>query len=134
MYYIYSTATSDTKYVVYKDNKNAKEMARIDTYRDGKPMEVVIKGGANLQNKFGVTPKGVMTEVTNEEYGLLLDNDKFKKHLESGFVIAHEKEVKVEKAIENMQKQDKSRPLTKEGLEEDKEIDERVYKKKSSKK
>ncbi|CAB3812253.1 hypothetical protein [Achromobacter denitrificans] len=66
--YIYSTLSNDQRYQL----KNGKS--------------VLVTGKANVANKQLVTPKGMVTAVSEDEFNLLQENIVFKAHLKNGFV------------------------------------------------
>ena len=48
---------------------------------------VVIKGGAGVKDKFSLaTPKGMVTEVTDEELAFLQKDPHFQRHVRKGFM------------------------------------------------
>jgi len=110
MPYIYSTKSNSTAYAFYDASVKDKDSPEVIK-------KIVVKGGAHVANKNFVTPKGVVTKVTDEEYKLLLEHPVFKRHVERGFVLASTKEYKSKKAINDMNDDDKSAPLTPKKLE-----------------
>ncbi|MFD4837660.1 hypothetical protein ACFWP0_09135 [Achromobacter sp. NPDC058515] len=68
--YIYSTLSNDQRYQL----KNGRS--------------VLIAGKANVANKQLVTPKGMATAITEDEFNLLQENIVFKAHFKNGFVAA----------------------------------------------
>lgn len=104
MPYVYSTATQDTCYAVYAKN-DSKDLPVIER-------QILIRGGANLANKYIETPKGVMTEVTEEELALLENDYHFNKARENGFITVENEKIDIEKAISDLEEKDASAPLT----------------------
>jgi len=102
--YVYSTLTSSNIFRFWKESVN------------GLPQEdgsILIKGGAGVADKNLVTPKGVMTELDEEEYKRLETHDQFQRMVEGGFIAVEKAEKKVEEVIEKKNlKKDKSAPKT----------------------
>lgn len=115
-YYIYSTATCGAFYTLYEVN-NSKDIA-VPKKFNGKICQVEIKGGHGVANKNLVTPKGVVTQVTDEEFELLQQNASFQKHVQAGFISFDKKEVAPEKKAVDMEAKDGSAPITPKDFEE----------------
>lgn len=109
MFYVYSTLTSSNDYAIYEKN-NAKDLPKINRV-------IRIEGGSNVANKNLITPRGVVTSVSDSNYEALKENYHFKKHLENGFLSVVKKEVKIEKVISSLEKKDKSAPKTPNDVE-----------------
>lgn len=109
MPYVLSKLANDqcyTKYVKGADNFNQAVAS------------VTIKGGAGVANKKTLmTPQGVVTKITDEQYELLKENKEFQNHLERGFLNVFAINPDVEKKSEKMSK-DKSSQLTSKDFEE----------------
>jgi len=74
---------------------------------------ITINGGANVvDKKHIITPKGVVTEVNDEDLAILESIWLFKKHKENGFIRVEKKSVAVEKVAADMQEKDKSAPVS----------------------
>jgi hypothetical protein len=105
-HYVYSTLTNSVIYT--PGDKNSPLHAN--------PMlaRIHIRGGANIAHRTisgGLyTPKGVMTEVTDDQMDALKANQHFQNHVEKGFINFEKKKVKLEKGIANLEEADKSRP------------------------
>lgn len=103
-YYVYSTMSQDVKYSVYGGRADLPVALR----------SVLIKGGAGVINKRLLTPNGVATEINEEEHAVLMGgdgnkpNELFEKHAKSGFVKVEKKSIKVDKAVKDLEKKDKS--------------------------
>jgi len=112
-HYIFSTLTAGVDYVDWRKTEGGLHT---------KHKTVSIKGGANLADKHNAmyTPKGVVTEVSNEDFEFLLNHPIFIKHIENGFIRHEPKEVKIEKGIADLNAKDKSAPETPEALEKKK--------------
>jgi hypothetical protein len=105
MPFVCSTATNSAYYCEY-----AKGGADVPVLKK----KVLIKGGANIGGKSLVTPRGVVTEVTQEDLDFLLKNDAFNRHVKNGFltVVEQKKQPEAEKVAKDMQPADASAPLT----------------------
>lgn len=130
MFYIYSTLTNGTDYAVYSDSKNQD----IPVVRK----MISIKGGANLANKVLMTPKGAVTEVSDEEMEMLLKDYHFQNHVKHGHITYEKKEISVDKAVVNMNPKDESAPKTPDDyknheVQEDNGAGTKTYKSKSKK-
>lgn len=102
--YIYSTLSNDQNYAV----------------NDG---VVSITGQANIMTKQMFTPRGRVTEITDEQYAQLKNNHVFKLHKENGFITVESRKEDPEKVATNMEASDASAPDTPESLEaENKEV------------
>ncbi|WMD23307.1 hypothetical protein RAS12_13330 [Achromobacter seleniivolatilans] len=89
--YIYSTLSNDQRYQL----KNGQS--------------VLIAGKANVANKQLVTPKGMATAISEDEFNLLQENIVFKAHFKNGFVAAsHDKSDAEAFAARNLEGADKS--------------------------
>lgn len=131
MFYVYSTATCPISYVSYQGN-SSHDLGVIQKRPDGSKMAVTINGGHGVASKNLITPKGVVTEVSDEDMDFLLNDRLFKKHMEAGFMSYDKKEVSPEKKAKDMAEKDGSAPLVPSDFEEadisSKET--KVYKKK----
>jgi hypothetical protein len=111
MHYVYSTLTASNTYC---DWVVGKDLNRIEN-------SVTILGGANVINKRGITFKGAVTEVTDEEMEWLQNNDAFKQHVASGYITIRRVEINADKAARDMEERDNSAPLTPEDYAGEKE-------------
>lgn len=108
--YVYSTLTSDVAYTPYDtDNGNDTPVARDP---------VVIKGGAGVVNDRLITPRGVVTEVTEEQAELLRQNKVFQLHEKNGFVVIDESKTDPDNVAADMQNRDRSAPLVEQDFAE----------------
>jgi len=106
MPFVYSTLSNDQAYRVW--GKPAVE---------GQPSpvehEVFVKGQANIADKHFWTPRGVVTEITNEQAEILRSCPAFIEHEKAGFVTIESKRAEsVESVAANLQGRDESAPLT----------------------
>jgi len=74
--------------------------------------KVFVKGGAGVANDRLVTPLGVSTEVTDTDLAELEKNVVFQQHVKGGFVVVRSKSADAEKVASDMNRADKSAPLT----------------------
>ena len=104
-YYVYSTLTSPQLYTSYTPGVEG-----------GLPQvayEVRIEGGSNVANKHFVTPRGVVTKITEEDYLHLQENSQFKRHEKNGFITVRNDNVDPEVAVaKGMNQKDDSAPVT----------------------
>ena len=70
--------------------------------------QVLVKGGANIADKMLVTPRGVVTTVTDEEFSIIEKDPMFQTHLANGYVSVEKKNADIEKVVVNMTTKDKS--------------------------
>ena len=105
--YIYSTLSCDQAYTLYMPAKEG---------RDAPPPAVVgtvyVNGRANIADKNFLTPKGMLTVASEEDYALLQSSDVFKRHLEAGYIHVEDKKHEVDNVVKDMTEKDKSAPLT----------------------
>lgn len=111
MPYVYSTLSSSQEYVIYED--------AIAPAAPAVPKaSVFIAGGANVADKHFMTPRGVVTTITEEQEKLLMSCDAFKQHMANGFVtIEKKKHESVDAVAKNLQARDESSPLTPQDVE-----------------
>lgn len=131
MYYVYSTMTCDVEFRLYKKN-SSKDLAQIEKDSKGKPIRIVINGGNGVANKVLYTPKGAVTEVSDEHMEILKNDISFQRREKRGFLSYDKKKIEPEKKAQDMSEKDKSAPLTPKDFEpgaNDSESN-RVYKKK----
>ena len=108
--YVFSTLTASQKYPIYK-KVPGRDMLVMESY-------VFINGGANLPTKVLVTPRGVVTEITDEEYERLQQSPGFQQHLENGFLSVEDKSHEIDKVVADLKPKDKSAPMIPEDFEE----------------
>lgn len=109
-YYIYSTLSQNTAYAFYKTSTDKNDLHEIER-------EIVIKGGAGVADKNFITPSGVVTKVTDEEYELLKTNSVFQLHVKNGFIIAQKSNSDIDSVVKKMEPRDKSAPIRPEDCE-----------------
>ena len=96
--YVYSTLSNDQRYAV----------------KDG---SVFIAGKANIADKYMLTPRGIATSISPEQYAQLKDNHVFKLHVQNGFIHVDQRKEDPEKVATDMTASDQSAPDTPESLE-----------------
>ena len=69
---------------------------------------VKIKGGANISNKHLLTPRGVVTSVTEAQLDALRKHAVFKAHAKNGFITISIAERKVDDMVKDMEPRDAS--------------------------
>ena len=105
--YVYSTLAADVAYTNHAQGGG--EL----------PIElppVLVKGGAGVMNDRFITPRGVVTEITEEQGEYLRANVLFQLHEKNGFVEISGSKVDPEKAAADMTGRDNSAPIVPEGL------------------
>ena len=107
--YIFSTATAGTKYTIYYDSpaKGKEKEAVPRVVKQG----ILIAGGAGVANKNFVTPLGVMTRVTEQQFDALSKVRTFNRHVERGFITVEDKPYEIEKVVPDMAQRDGASPL-----------------------
>lgn len=106
-HYVFSTLAADVSYTGYakQENDNVPQVQ----------MAVVVKGGAGVANKRTlITPRGVVTEVTEEEAIFLAGHPVFQIHLKNGFVQISDAKADGDDAAADMTGRDESAPLVDE--------------------
>lgn len=111
--FIFSTMTGGVEYAQY-DMGNENSLPR-------RIASVEIAGGANVPSRQLVTPRGVMTKVSDEEYKILLDVPVFQTHVNGGYIIVEDAPHAVEEVVKDMKPKDGSAPKTPSDFEEGKE-------------
>lgn len=117
--YIYSTLASPQLYTNY--GGAAKGAVPQPTTTDGHP-GVLINGGAGVADKRTLlTPRGAVTEVSEDQLKYLMQNSEFKAHVDRGFITMDDKKVDPEIVAPDMSDGDQSAQLTDQDFEEEKE-------------
>ena len=103
--YIFSTLATDQTYQNWQ------------TSDGGIPQpthKVFVKGGAGVATDTGrlFTPYGVSTEVSDQDLAELEKNSVFNLHKTNGFITVRAKQADAEKVASDMNRKDKSAPLT----------------------
>lgn len=107
--YICSKLASDNAYTAWnKAQKNGNDLPKVNR-------QVLVKGGSGVANDRIMTPYGVITEISDEDYKLVVDNcPGFNRHVKSGFLKVLDKNPSASdtKKIAADLKEDKSAPIT----------------------
>lgn len=103
--HIYSTLTNSCNFALWSKPKNGIPL---------RTKTVFIQGGANVPNDQFVTPKGVVTKVSDEDYDALLKCPSFVLAVSDGYLSVETREKKLEKVVADMEPKDSSAPLTAE--------------------
>lgn len=115
---VYSTMTGDNVYAEYEPPS---ESGGANVMKRG----ILIRGGANVAelntiiNGHNMTPVGRKNEVTQDELEFLLKEPTFQTQMKAGFLKIVERDIKVEKAVEDMEKKDASAPITESDYKDD---------------
>lgn len=103
-HYIYSTLTCDQAYTIYAGDGEIKRV--VD--------RVVVRGGSNVADKRVITPRGVVTQVNEEQLEMLKSVRQFREHVEAGFLKITHVKTDPEKIAADLVSRDKSAPLVDE--------------------
>ena len=109
--YVFSTLTSSVEYRNY--GEGGADMPHVDR-------SVLIVGGTNIPDKRLITPYGVMTTISAEDFSWLQDNELFKLHQKNGYITVRDKAADPEKVATDMKTRDESAPLVDADFEADK--------------
>lgn len=124
-YYVFSTLSNDNRYCEFKELTGGAPHSVIER-------SVLILGGHGVAQKSGeigiYTPNGVMTEVSDEDFGLLENNFHFKEHLKNGFITVTKKKIEPSAMAKDMARADESAPLTPNDCERKTKTSEESYK------
>lgn len=113
MVHIFSTLANPQKFVTYEPPKQDGMFAT--------PVkEVLIRGGAGIASKNLITPQGVHTAITQEEYDAICDLEHFKQFVERGFIRVERRAHDIDKMVGDMNPRDPGGPLTPADYETDK--------------
>lgn len=115
--YIYSTLTSDVDYAIYTQTED-KDFSHISR-------RIRVHGGANVATKQLITPRGKVTEVSEEDFELLQKDYVFNLHVKNGFITHDSRKKDVDETVEKrgMVKKDRSAPKTKDDFKNDSKED-----------
>ena len=100
--YVFSTMTAGVTYVKYGPGGGDLPVS---------DRSVTIAGGSNLPNKHMLTSIGVMTEISDEDWAWLKDDQIFNLHQKNGFITVRDKPAAAEKVATDMETRDQSAPL-----------------------
>lgn len=104
---VFSTLAADTAYASWVAGDNG-------VLYQNHEKTVLIKGGAGVANDRIITPLGVCTEITDEQYDAIKDDETFKLHVRNGFVLVTDKPAPIEVVVPDMEARDNSAPLVPE--------------------
>jgi 16S rRNA U516 pseudouridylate synthase RsuA-like enzyme len=104
--YVFSTLAAPMSYANYRKGNDGDKDISIPT------ATVHIKGGAHVADKALHTPRGVVTEVSDEELEQLNQNPVFLIHKQNGFITVEKKARSADKMGYAMNREDESRPIT----------------------
>lgn len=105
--YVYSTLASDVAYTNHEQGGADLPVAL---------PPVFIKGGAGVANDRLVTPRGVVTEVSEEQGAYLQANPVFQLHQKNGYVMIDSASVDPDKMAADMTGRDNSAPMVNQDL------------------
>lgn len=106
MVHVYSTLANPQAFVVYAPPAEA-GMLPVEE------MKVIVKGGAGIASKNLLTPQGVHTAITQEEYDAIKDLSHFTKFVDSGNIRVERKQAfDIEKIVSDMNPRDPGGPIT----------------------
>ena len=101
-YYVFSTLSSDMNYTNYVEGGADIPIAL--------PF-VHVKGGAGVANDRLITPRGVMTEIDEEQLDYLRANKVFQLHEENGHMKVEDAAHDADKVVADMEGRDTSAPI-----------------------
>lgn len=103
MPFVYSTLANSNRYVQFRKGGGDLPV----------PVDegVLIVGGAGVQTRNLLTPRGVATQVTDEQLAYLMDVPLFNLHVQNGFITTEAGREDAEAVAANMSADDPSRPL-----------------------
>lgn len=108
--YVFSTLASDVTYTNHAPG--GADLPKVVA-------EVKIKGGAGVANDRFVTPRGVVTTITEDEAEALRANPVFQLHEANGFVQISDKSGDADEVAADMTGRDNSAPLVSQDLPAD---------------
>lgn len=111
MPYVYSTLTADQNYTLYPADADPRQIPKA-------LQTVFIAGGANVvDNHSMVTPRGVVTEVSDEQMKVLEKIPAFDKHRKAGFISIDKIMNAPDEVAKDMTPQDESSQLVDDDFE-----------------
>jgi hypothetical protein len=105
--HVFSTLANPQKFVTYIPPAEVGMLPIVDK-------EVLIRGGAGIASKHLLTPNGVHTAITQEEYDAIKDDYIFKAHVKNGYLRIESKEYDIDRMVSDMNPRDVSAPITPE--------------------
>lgn len=113
--YIYTTASADMRFHLFEEKKKG-QVARIKK-------SVVIIGKANVATRAFITPKGMVTEVSDSDFKLLEKNKLYQKCVKSGHISSDDKKLDPEVVAKDMEEKDGGAPIVPKDLGDGKEVE-----------
>lgn len=108
--FVVSYASQDNEYIVWGTTTNGQKVVQ---------KSIKIKGGANVMDKHTMTtPKGVVTEISDEDWELLKEHTAFKRHMERGFMEVEKSEKPAKEKSKKGSKKDGGAQLTPKDFED----------------
>lgn len=105
--HVYSTLANSQKFVRYRDNRDQVNDLPVAE------VEVLIKGGAGMASKHLITPMGVHTQITSEQYEAIKDLEHFRNFVDRGFItVEARKASEIEAIVGDMNAKDPGGPIT----------------------
>jgi hypothetical protein len=98
------------KYTEYQDPIKGQKVSIVKN-------AVFVNGRSGVADKNLVTPRGVVTRVSDEDFAMLQKNQVFKLHVDNGYITFEKKQAEVDKVVVNMKQRDVSAPITPEFYE-----------------
>ena len=106
--YVYSTLTGHQKYTTYRPSNDPHQLPQVDK-------EILIGGGSNVADKHFITPRGVVTKISEDDLAELEKNPDFQTHKKNGFITVSKSKVDPEVQVaKDMKLKDDSAPLSPE--------------------
>lgn len=104
--HIYSTLANPQRFVVYAPPPEVGMLPVV-------AREVLIKGGAGIASKNLITPIGVHTAITQDEYDAICGLEHFTRFVASGHITVQQKVINdIDRAVSDMNPRDPGGPLT----------------------
>lgn len=121
--FVVSTLATDVCYTGYTGGEG-QSLPRV-------AVSVTIKGGAGVANRRTIiTPRGVVTEVNEEQAKFLAQHPVFRRHMARGFLSETASKVDGDEAAADMTGRDESAPLVDQDIEDKPETPQVVKNKK----
>lgn len=112
MKHVYCTLAADMVYAAWGKGPDGRTVEQIHE------QSVAINGGAGIASRHLITPRGVHTQITDEQYAALQNNPIFQLHVKNGFITVDDRLVDVDKVVADMTARDESAPLVPEDFPE----------------
>lgn len=119
-HFLYSTLTTDQLYTTWKPAGEGGSHHSVER-------QIMVRGGSNVPNKNLITTRGVMTEISEADFNLLMGdirdpnhpdyfksgNHVLKKHMQNGYVSHREEKADAGEVAEaELEARDESAPIT----------------------